>query len=202
MFAKVGFQYQYLFTFFVVYLLLMPKKIVITGGPGSGKTSLVSYLLNQGHQCKPEISREVTIEAQKQGIEQLFLEDPILFSQKLLEGRLKQFNNTQGLEKTFLFFDRGLPDITAYMDYSQTIYPDYFLNTCHTNKYDLIFLLPPWKEIYKQDNERYETFKEAQRIHKYLLNGYKKYGYQVIEIPFGSLKNRKDFIFNKLRQMF
>ena len=82
----------------------MPKKIVITGGPGSGKTSLVSYLLNIGHQCIPEISRAVTIEAQKQGIEQLFLEDPILFSQKLLEGRLAQFNDTHKLEKNNQFY--------------------------------------------------------------------------------------------------
>ena len=87
----------------MVYLIYMPKKIVITGGPGSGKTSLVSYLLNIGHQCMPEISRAVTIEAQKQGIEQLFLEDPILFSRKLLEGRLVQFNDTQNLKKHFYF---------------------------------------------------------------------------------------------------
>ena len=175
---------------------------MITGGPGTGKTALVSYLLNQGHQCMPEISRQVTIEAQKQGIEQLFLEDPILFSQKLLEGRLKQFNDTQNLEKTYLFFDRGLPDVTAYMDYSQTVYPNHFLETCYSNKYDIIFLLPPWKEIYKQDNERYETFEESQKIHDYLLMGYEKYGYQVIEIPFGNLESRKKFIFNKLRQLF
>ncbi len=179
----------------------MPKKIVITGGPGTGKTSLVSFLLKQGYQCMPEISREITVEAQKNGIEQLFLKDPILFSQKLLEGRMKQFHDNQNLKKTFLFFDRGLPDITAYMDYTNTLYPDHFLKTCHSLKYDLVFLLPPWKEIYKQDNERYETFEEAKIIHDYLLKGYEKYGYRVIEIPFGSLENRKEFIFNKLREL-
>lgn len=174
---------------------------MITGGPGSGKTSLVSYLLNIGHQCMPEISRAVTIEAQKQGIEQLFLEDPILFSRKLLEGRLGQFNDTQDLEKTFLFFDRGLPDITAYMDFTKTDYPDYFSETCQNNRYDVIFLLPPWKEIYKQDNERYETYEEALKIHNFLLSGYEKYGYEVIEIPFGNLKERKEFIFKTLKQL-
>ena len=177
----------------------MPKKIVITGGPCSGKTSLVSYLLNKGHQCMPEISRDVIIEAQKQGIEQLFLEDPILFSQKLLEGRLTQFNDTQHLEKTFLFFDRGLPDITAYMDFTKTEYPAHFTDTCQNNRYDIIFLLPPWKEIYTQDNERYETYEEALEIHDFLLSGYEKYGYEVIEIPHGSLKERKEFIFNTLK---
>jgi len=179
----------------------MPKKIVITGGPGSGKTTLISFLKEQGHQCMPEISREVTLEAKKQGIDQLFLNDPILFSEKLLEGREKQFCDTENLKKTFLFFDRGLPDITAYMDYSNTQYPNHFFEVCNTNRYDHIFLLPPWKEIYKQDNVRYETFNEALEIHTYLLRGYEKYGYRVIEVPFGSLESRMKYIFNQLSDL-
>ena len=41
----------------------MPKKIVITGGPGSGKTSLIDFLEENGYQCQNEISRQVTLEA-------------------------------------------------------------------------------------------------------------------------------------------
>ncbi len=121
----------------------MPKKIVIIGEPGSGKTALISFLKKEGHQCIPEISREITLEAQRQGIEQLFLENPLLFSEKLLEGRLKQFRDTKDLEKTLFFFDRGLPDITAYLDYSNTVYPNYFSETCNKNRYEYVFLLPP-----------------------------------------------------------
>ena len=176
----------------------MSKKIVITGGPSSGKTTLISYLENKGYQCIHEISRDIIIEAQKQGIEQLFLTDPLLFSQKLLEGRLKQFNDTRNLDKTFLFFDRGLPDVTAYMDFTASEYPEIFTETCKNNRYDLVFLLPPWKEIYQQDNERYETFEEAEKIHHFLLKAYKNYGYNVIEIPFGDLEFRMQFIVNNL----
>lgn len=176
----------------------MPKKIVITGGPGSGKTTLISFLLENGFQCQDEISREVIIEAQKEGIDQLFLTDPILFSQKLLEGRLKQFQEIHHFEKSYIFYDRGLPDITAYMDFTNVDYPNTFIKTCNKNRYDTVFLLPPWKEIYKQDNERYESFEEAQKIHDCLLNGYDKYGYDVIEVPFGSLEDRMQFITNNL----
>ncbi len=110
----------------------MPKKIVITGGPGSGKTTLISFLLENGFQCLNEISREVIIEAQKKGIDQLFLTDPILFSQKLLEGRLQQHQEVDHFKKTILFYDRGLPDVTAYMDFTNVSYPESFHITCNT----------------------------------------------------------------------
>jgi len=177
----------------------MPKKIVITGGPSTGKTSLIKYLIKEGHQCMNEISRQVTIEAQKEGIEQLFLTDPLLFSQKLIEGRLKQFLATKDLKKTFLFYDRGLPDVTAYMDFKNEKYPDSFVNICTNNRYDTVFLLPPWKEIYQQDNERYESFEEAQEIYYYLVKGYQKYGYDILEVPTGNVKNRTHFILEKLK---
>lgn len=61
--------------------------VVIIGGPGTGKTTIIDTLKSMGHCCYPEISREVTLEAKKQGIEQLFLEKPLLFSELLLEGR-------------------------------------------------------------------------------------------------------------------
>jgi predicted ATPase len=65
------------------------RRIVITGGPGTGKTSLITALESKGYTCLPEISRQVTLEAREKGIDQLFLKDPMLFSYKLLEGRKK-----------------------------------------------------------------------------------------------------------------
>ena len=180
----------------------MLNRIIITGGPGSGKTSLISFLSENGFQCQHEISREVILEAQKEGIDQLFLTDPILFSKKLLKERLKQFNDIHHFEKTAIFYDRGLPDITAYMDYTGVNYPDEFKNFCQNNRYDSIFLLPPWKDIYIQDNERYESFAEAEKIHHFLLKAYKNYGYKVIEVPFDTLTNRMKFIKTSLAHQF
>jgi predicted ATPase len=34
--------------------------IVIIGGPGTGKTTIIDGLIAKGHCCYPEISREVT----------------------------------------------------------------------------------------------------------------------------------------------
>ena len=97
--------------------------VVIIGGPGTGKTTIIDGLLSMGYCCYPEISREVTMEAKKQGIEQLFLENPLLFSELLLEGRKKQFQNALLESHDIVFLDRGIPDVLAYMHYIGDSYP-------------------------------------------------------------------------------
>lgn len=175
------------------------KKIVITGGPGTGKSSVIKHLEKQGHICLHEVSREITAEAQKQGISQLFLEKPILFSEMLLEARIKQYEEAMSMNSATVFFDRGLPDVIAYMDYFSTSYPQEFNQACERRPYDHIFILPPWKEIYQTDNERYESFEQARAIHSYLKKAYLSYGYEPIEVPKTSIEERSKFILTQLQ---
>jgi len=178
---------------------LETKRIVITGGPGSGKTVLVKHLENEGYPVMHEISRDVILEAQRDGIEQLFLENPILFSQKLLEGRLKQFHESKNCAAPLLFFDRGMPDVTAYMDFVEVHYPKKFSETCFEHRYNEIFVLPPWETIYHQDNERYESFEQAEKIFHFLKMSYENYGYKTHEVPVGPIEERAQFIISTIK---
>jgi len=172
--------------------------VVIIGGPGTGKTTIIEGLLAKGFCCYPEISREVTLEAKKQGIEQLFLENPLLFSELLLEGRKKQFHNAQKEPHDIVFLDRGIPDVLAYMHYIGDSYPAFFDQACRDHIYTKIFLLPPWEDIYISDNERYENFEQAKLIYNHLTETYQKYGYDLIEVPKGTVEERISFILNQL----
>lgn len=172
--------------------------VVIIGGPGTGKTTIIEGLLAKGFCCYPEISREVTLEAKKQGIEQLFLENPLLFSELLLEGRKKQFYNAKKEPHNIVFLDRGIPDVLAYMHYIGDSYPAFFDLACREHIYTKIFLLPPWEEIYESDNERYENFEQATLIYNHLTETYQKYGYHLIEVPKGTVEERISFILNQL----
>jgi predicted ATPase len=172
--------------------------IVIIGGPGTGKSSIIQGLVDKGHCCYPEISREVTLEAQKRGIEQLFLEDPLLFSQMLLDGRIRQFDSAQKEPHQWVFIDRGIPDVVAYLDYIGDNFPEHFDLACRENVYSKIFILPPWEEIYISDSERYESFEQAQTIHEHLIKTYKSYGYNLIEVPKDSVDNRILYILDKI----
>jgi predicted ATPase len=172
--------------------------IVIIGGPGTGKSSIIEGLIAKGYCCYPEISREVTLEAQKRGIKQLFLKDPLLFSQMLLDGRIKQFDDAQNEPHQRVFIDRGIPDVVAYLDYIGDDYPAHFRQACLDKKYTKIFILPPWEEIYESDSARYENFNQAKTIYEHLALTYIKYGYELIEVPKDSIDNRILFILDQI----
>ena len=95
------------------------KRIVISGGPSSGKTTIINELKSAGHYCFDEVSRELILEAQKKGIAQPFLTDPEQFNNDLLKARIRQFEKAESLNVT-AFYDRGVHDIVGYMPVSYT----------------------------------------------------------------------------------
>ena len=114
----------------------MDKKIILfIGGPGTGKTSLINALQEKGYICYPEISRSVTLEAQKKGIDQLFLTEPLLFSELLLDGRISQYHSALKENSEYVFIDRGIPDVLAYMHFIGDTYPQKFIDACNNYKY-------------------------------------------------------------------
>lgn len=175
-----------------------PKKIVITGGPGTGKTTLIKELERRNFTCIPEISRQITLEARANGVEYLFLKDPLLFSKLLLEGREDQYLKSLKYDGEFIFFDRGIPDIHAYMNHTNTEYPKIYHQKSKKYKYDGVFLLPPWKEIYLTDNERYESYDMAVELHQHLKKAYTDLGYNPLEVPVGKIEYRIEFIIKNI----
>lgn len=121
-----------------------------------------------------------------------------MFSELLLEGRIKQYQEAEEHIHDLVFIDRGIPDVVAYMNYFGNKYPPRFREVCKEYPYNMIFVLPPWEEIYITDNERYETFDQAVSIHGHLVESYISSGYHPIEVPFGSVEQRSTFILEQL----
>ena len=115
-----------------------------------------------------------------------------------MEGRERQYHEATKTAEEIVFFDRGIPDVFAYMDYFKTPYPSFFVDKSKAHLYDKVFMFSPWEDIYISDNERYETFEQAIAIHTFLEKAYQKIGYQLILVPFGSIEDRTNFILNSL----
>ncbi len=176
----------------------MQQKIVLSGGPGTGKTAIINALSEKNFYCFEEVSREVIRNARINGIDQLFLSEPLAFSNQLLNARVKQFKEANSQENEVVFMDRGIVDVIAYLHYKKEPYPLQFDDTSKKYRYDAVFITPPWKAIYTTDNERYESYEEACLIHKHILNTYENAGYSPIIIPEDSIENRCAFIVNHL----
>ena len=94
------------------------KKIVLTGGPSSGKTSIIKNLRELGFLCFDEVARDLFF-----GISVLnsFKKNPLLFSKKIIDQRIDHYlvseNKTLNAKKNLCFFDRGIHDSIAYLNY-------------------------------------------------------------------------------------
>ncbi|NND64299.1 MAG: ATP-binding protein [Flavobacteriaceae bacterium] len=183
------------------------RRIVITGGPAVGKTALIDHLESLNYHCFPELIREFTMEETENKSEEALLSNPIVFAddsmefnQRLLNGRAQQFYSSKELNEGLIFFDRGLPDVLAYMDFFNQTYPQDFIDTCSVLKYDEVFILPPWQEIFKEDEGRFESYQEGLRLYDQLLNRYSELGYQPIVVPKDTVEHRVKFILSSLNQ--
>ncbi len=183
----------------------MQQRIVITGAPGTGKTSIIKNLEASSYFCYHEVIRDFTLEATKDSEDTTFVsnpltfvKDPFEFNTKILKGRIDQYLQSQQQDESTIFFDRAIPDVLAYMDFFNQKYSPDFIEACEKYRYNTVFLLPPWEEIYVSDNERFESFDEAKQIHYHLEKTYRAYQYNVELVPFGPVKERIDFILNSI----
>ena len=128
----------------------------------------------------------------------VFVDDALQFNKDLLYGRAAHFQQSLLSDTPISFFDRGMPDVLAYMDFFGQDYGAEFINAVHDHHYDTIYIAPPWEEIYISDNERLETFDEAQKIHDALMHTYTRFGYEPIIVPKTPIAERIAFILETL----
>ena len=167
-------------------------KIIFTGGPGFGKSSVIEQFRLKGFHCIPDAPRQVLEEQSK-------LKSGILpqgnferFAMLVLERMVRQYLSAG---PGICLFDRGIPDIMAYLDYAGLKVPEAV--TGQVNKHSFhstIFFFPPWEEIYKKDRVRYETFEQARSIGDCIKHTYKNLGYSILEVPKNNIRERVKYV--------
>lgn len=169
-----------------------PAFYVLTGGPGTGKTSLLAELERRGYLCKPEVARKIIREQMDSGGEALPWGNTQKYTKLMLERSIRDYVSVDG---EVCFFDRGIPDTLAYARLIELKSEPEIRAVAEIYGYNrLVFLLPPWREIYRTDTERQQDYTEAVRTCRKIREVYVELGYQIVMVPEMSVWCRADFI--------
>ena len=169
---------------------------IITGGPGAGKTSLLENLALQGYHYIPETARQIIKERLSKGLSPR--PDPARFAQQIFDQDLINFISNSRLSH-LLFFDRSFMDSAWMLFESDKESYDKIRHSHLTNRYNnKVFITPPWKEIYRNDTERDQSFDESIEVYERLEKWYKEHNYNVIVLPTDTIENRTNFILREI----
>ena len=172
------------------------QKVVLTGAPSSGKTTLLNSVNHPEISCYSEVSRAVISSAQANGVHRPFLENPLAFSEAIFENRLHDYFKASNTPVQL--YDRGIHDVVAYLYELGDDVPCGMEEDCKNFTYDKVFIFPPWEAIFEQDEQREEDFNEAKKLHIALVETYTTFGMKCIEVPLVSVAQRLAFILKNL----
>ncbi|HEU0112783.1 MAG TPA: ATP-binding protein [Flavisolibacter sp.] len=168
---------------------------VITGGPGSGKTTTINLIAKRGYKTTIEHARHY-IDTQRQNgktVEEL-RKNQEEFQLSVLEMQLKQEASLDPDEVVFL--DRAIPDALAYYRFLNLPVNPKLNDALQVYRYKKIFVLDCLPIV--QDYARQENEKDQQQIHELLIEVYTSLHFPIIHVPVLSPESRVDFILRHL----
>ena len=175
--------------------------VVITGGPGSGKTSLIEALAALGHPVEPEAGRAIIRRQQAIDGQALPWRDRALFAELMLDRDLEAHARSAAVARP-VFHDRGVPDVIGYLNLCGLPIPAHLDRAARDLRYHRqVFIAPVWPEIFGPDAERRQDLDEACRTFEAMAAVYPAYGYALIELPRVSVEARVAFILEKTAAM-
>lgn len=167
---------------------------ILTGGPGAGKTTLLAHLAGQGIAVMPEAGRGIIRSQMAIGGRALPWKDRALFAELMLGWELRSLSEAATRPGPILF-DRGVPDVAGYLTLEGLEVPAHIRQAAKIHRYNsLVFLAPPWEEIFHTDPERRQDFETARRTCETMRRVYTELGYNLVELPCASVPERADFV--------
>lgn len=170
--------------------------VIITGGPGGGKSTLLAELATLGFVTFAEVPRQL-IEAQSQIPDGILPWDNLpgfaALCLQTMEGQKRIAATVSGP----VFLDRAIGDICAYLNWGGHQVSEAY-RSASLGYHPQVFFCTLHPDFYVRDAVRPYPFAEAQVLHEQLLFAYQALGYHCIEVPWGTPGERSRFVLSHL----
>jgi predicted ATPase len=173
---------------------------VLTGGPGSGKSTLIAALAAAGVATSAEVGRAIIKEEMASGGTALPWVDHLAFAEKMVVREVAAHQAALASGETVVL-DRGVPDVVGFLNASRLAVPTHIDAAARACRYNAcVFIAPWWADIFTADAERKQTPDEARATFAIMVETYRAYGYSLVELPRASVAERAAFVIAHLGQ--
>lgn len=169
--------------------------IVITGGPCTGKTTVVNLLAERGYKTTVENARHYIdmLKVKGQSVEEI-RENKREFQLAVLKMQMEEEKSLDVNELVFL--DRALPDAIAYYRFFDLEFDEKLLELCSQYNYRQVFVLD--RLPLTNDYARLEVEAEQIRIHNLIISVYQSFSWPIVFVPVLPPNERVEFILDHL----
>jgi predicted ATPase len=168
---------------------------VITGGPGTGKTTVINMLAEKGYATVPEMARlHIDEELARGKTHEEMRRDEHVFQREVLRMQLDAEKHLPRTRTTF--FDRGVPDTLAYYRFHSLEEDALITKAVAECRYRKIFMLE--RLPLKPDYARTETEEDQKELVRIIHEVYDSLPFTVIHVPKMSSEKRIAFILNNV----
>ena len=155
--------------------------VIVTGGPGVGKTVLLAELAAMGYPTVEESARAIIAERLARGMSRR--PDALAFAQEILRRDIEKYLDQPRTSK-WAFFDRGLIDALGMLHEASPLSPTELETMLASYPFHAtVFVLPLWEVIYANDAERNQSFAEAVEVYAKVVRWYRSCSYVLHEVP-------------------
>jgi len=168
---------------------------VITGGPSTGKTTVINMLQERGYQTTIEHARHYidTMRDEGETVEEI-RNNKRKFQLGVLDMQIEQEASIDPEDVVFL--DRAIPDAMAYYQFLMLDYDERLLKVVESTSYKKIFILD--RLPFTKDYARTEDEEDQKKIHQLITKVYQDLGFPIVFVPVLPPDERVEFILNNI----
>jgi predicted ATPase len=175
----------------------MDRYILISGCSGGGKSSLLGELQRRGYHVVDEPGRRIVARQLAEGGDALPWVNLAAFALKAIELSRADRRDAES-RLGLVFFDRGLIDAACALEVAAGALA--LQSICTERYHQVVFVTPPWPEIYVTDSARKHSFDVAVDEYDRLILAFAKLNYDIEILPYVSVYERADFVLSKVSE--